>query len=268
MKQNFRKKISSWAFIVGASLIVILMSCSKEESSNDPVNDHVEKIISVAGNVQSGIDEYRALLGTNNGGTAGSQGYGRREINWDGVPDQFSSPNSYPLDFFNTNTGTRARGAVFSSPGGEIQVSASKTNPTNTPMSFGQINPQYTQIFPPFSGEKVFSPTESNIVDLRFYIPGSTEKAVVEGFGAVYIDVDKIENTAFEYFDINEKSLGSYKTETMNDGFVFLGVLFKEPIVHHVRITYGNTTLGPDDGGSVDVSVMDDFIYGEPVLPK
>lgn len=31
-----------------------------------------------------------------------------------------------------------------------------------------------------------------------------------------------------------------------------------------VRITYGNAPLGPDDGGSIDVSVMDDFIFGEP----
>jgi hypothetical protein len=31
-----------------------------------------------------------------------------------------------------------------------------------------------------------------------------------------------------------------------------------------VRIAYGNAALGPDDGGGVDVAVMDDFIYGEP----
>jgi hypothetical protein len=80
----------------------------------------------------------------------------------------------------------------------------------------------------------------------------------------VYIDVDRIENTAFEYFDINDKSLGTYATPVFNEGHVFLGVYFDEPIVHRVRIEYGNSPLGPDDGGAVDVSVMDDFIYGEP----
>lgn len=264
-KQDFLFLRASFLFpvMLGPLLMLVLFSCSDDENS-----DLVEKVISVSSNITSGIDEYRNLLGVNNGGTAGSQGVGRREMNWDGVPEEFSSPNAYPLDFFNTNSGTRARGAVFSSPGGIIQVSAAKVNKTNTPVTFGHINPSYSKIFPAFSGEKVFSPTGSNIVDLRFYIPGSSTKAVVRGFGAVYIDVDKVENTAFEYFDINEKSLGSYKTLTQNEGHVFLGVLFKESIVHHVRITYGNAKLGPDDGGDVDVSVMDDFIYGEPVLPS
>jgi hypothetical protein len=41
-------------------------------------------------------------------------------------------------------------------------------------------------------------------------------------------------------------------------------VAFPEPVVHRVRITYGTSPLGPDDGAAIDVSVMDDFIYGEP----
>lgn len=39
---------------------------------------------------------------------------------------------------------------------------------------------------------------------------------------------------------------------------------FAEPVVHRVRITYGTAPLGADDGPGNDVSVMDDFIYGEP----
>lgn len=31
-----------------------------------------------------------------------------------------------------------------------------------------------------------------------------------------------------------------------------------------LQVEYGNSPLGPDDGGSVEVSVMDNFIYGEP----
>ena len=40
-----------------------------------------------------------------------------------------------------------------------------------------------------------------------------------------------------------------------------------DPVVARVRILYGNSALGPNDGGGVDVAVMDDFIFGEPVLP-
>ena len=31
-----------------------------------------------------------------------------------------------------------------------------------------------------------------------------------------------------------------------------------------MRIASGNTAVGPNDGGAVDVVVMDEFIYGEP----
>jgi hypothetical protein len=238
-------------------LTVFLNSCEKDKN-NEPL------VITAAGNIQSAMSQYRDLLGPDNGGVAGPIDGGRREINWDGVPDEFAQPNVYPPDFFNTNSNNRARGAVFSTPGTSIGVSADSNNPTGTPMSFGNINPMYTQIFPPFSGERVFSPIGSNIVDLRFYVPGTTTPGAVRGFGAVYIDVDRVENTAFEYFDINNNSLGTYATPVLNEGHVFLGVYFDKPIVHRVRIEYGNSPLGPDDGGAVDVSVMDDFIYGEP----
>ncbi len=243
-------KTSLFYSILLSCALCILFSCSKDE--NKP------QVVTGAGDIQSAIDEYRSLLGTNNGSASGSQADGRREINWDGVPDSLASPNFLPHDFF------LSRGADFSTPGLGVQVSADQNNPSGALPSFGNINPTYQQIFPAFSAERLFSPIGSNVVDLRFYVPGTNTPAVVKGFGAVYVDVDRVENTAFEYFDINDKSLGTYATPTQNNGFVFLGVLFDSPIVHRVRIEYGNSPLGPDDGGSVDVSVMDDFIYGEP----
>lgn len=249
--KNLLLKITTLCFSV-----LFFISCDKDE--NDPV------VITASGNIQSALDEYRSMLGENNGGTAGSQITGRRELNWDGVPDSLAAPNFLPSDFFNTNIGNRARGAVFSTPGDGVQVSADDNNPTGALPSFGNINPTYEQIFPPFSAQRVFSPVGSNVVDLRFYVPGSTTPAVVKGFGAIYIDVDRQENTAFEYFDIDDNSLGVYATPLLNEGHVFLGVIFETPIVHRVRIEYGNSPLGPNDGASVDVAVMDDFIFGEP----
>jgi hypothetical protein len=110
----------------------------------------------------------------------------------------------------------------------------------------------------------LFSPIGSNIVDLFFFVPGTDVPAVTRGFGAVYADVDVLENTAFEYFDADDNSLGTYATPLSDNGLSFLGVSFDEPIVRHVRIEYGNSALGPDDGGEFDVAVMDDFIFGEP----
>ncbi len=228
-------------------------------------NDDEDKpeILTASGDITATLDEYRTLIGgANNAGTAGSQTTGRREINWDGVPDSLAAPYFLPEDFF------RARGAIFSTPGDGVQVSADDANPSGAAPSFGNINATYEQIFPAFSAQRVFSPIGSNIVDLTFVVPGSSEPAVVQGFGAIYLDVDRQENTAFEYFDIDDKSLGTYATPVLNEGHVFLGVLFDKPIVHRVRIEYGNAPLGANDGGSVDVAVMDDFIYAEPQPAK
>ncbi len=250
------KTVSLKLFLLCIS-ISFLIACDKEEN-NDPT------VITASSNVQAAIDEFRGLLGSDNGGTAVSHPSGRREINWDGVPDNLAAPNFLPSDFFNTNADNRARGAVFTTPGSGVQVGADSNNPSTALPSFGNINSSYQQIFPPFSGERVFSPIGSNIVDLRFFVPGTTTPAVVQGFGAVYIDVDRQENTAFEYFDKDDNSLGVYATPLLNNGHVFLGVYFESPIVHRVRIEYGNSALGPNDGGSIDVAVMDDFIFGEP----
>ena len=58
-------------------------------------------VLSGAGDVAPVVDAYRKLLGDpNNGNTTGSQASGRREINWDGVPDDKAAPAFLPGDFF------------------------------------------------------------------------------------------------------------------------------------------------------------------------
>jgi hypothetical protein len=188
---------------------------------------------------------------------------GYREINWDSLPDEQAAPNAYLPDFFNAPTAPRARGIVLATPGEGLFVSADSDNPYGALPRFGHINPSYADIFKTFSEERLFSPVGSNIVDATFYVPGTDIPAVVRGFGAVYTDVDT-DHTAFEYFDINGNSLGKFATPIADAGLSFLGVAFPEPIVHRVRIEYGTDELGPDDGGNIDVAVMDNFIYGEP----
>ena len=221
-------------------------------------------VVAGAGDVAATVEEYRQLLGgVDNGGEPGHQPAGFRSINWDGVADEFAAPNFLPADFFNTAEAPRARGAVFSTPGAGVQVSADSDNPSGSPVRFGHINPTYSDIFRAFSEERLFSPIGSNIVDLTFFVPGTSTAAAVTGFGAVYTDVD-LPHTAFEYFDVNGNSLGQFEVPVADNGLSFLGVLFPEPIVYRVRIEYGTVALGPNDGEGVDVSVMDDFIYGEP----
>ena len=59
--------------------------------------------------IQATVDAFRAFLGTNNG-VGGSFSDGRREINWDAVPDAFAAPNLLPAGFFNVNS-PRGQGA-------------------------------------------------------------------------------------------------------------------------------------------------------------
>jgi len=222
------------------------------------------KIVTASGDITAAVEKYRGLLGPNNGGeplTKGPSGY--REINWDSLPDELSAPNFYVSDFFNAPDAPRARGIVLNTPGEGLMVSADSDNPTGTLPRFGNINPQYMDIFKTFSAERLFSPIGSNLVEITFFVPGTNVPAAVRGFGAVYTDVDTA-HTAFEYFDVNNISLGKFETPLSDNSLSFLGVLFKDAIIFRVEVTYGTSALGPDDGAGVDVAVMDNFIFGEP----
>ena len=119
-------------------------------------------VIAGSGDVTPIIDLYRKLLGEpNNSNANGTQSGGRREINWDGVPDERAAPNMLPGDIF------RNRGAILQTPGKGVQVSAKAKNPTNTRSNFAHINPTYEKIFKPFSGERMFSPVGSNVAATR-----------------------------------------------------------------------------------------------------
>jgi hypothetical protein len=221
-------------------------------------------VVTGAGDIRPTVDEYRGLLGPDNGGGPDRHASGRREISWDSVPDQYAEPNALPPDFFNAATAPRARGAVLETPGDRVAVSARLGNPAGVPVRFGNINPTYTARFRTFSPERLFSPIGSNVVNLRFYVPGTTEPAAVRGFGAVYTDVELKETAAFQFFDVRGKSLGRFPVPVSKNGLSFLGVAYPSAIVGRVRIVYGNSKLGPNDSKRYDVAVMDDFIYGEP----
>jgi hypothetical protein len=222
------------------------------------------RVLRDAGGIRDTVRRFRKLLGPYNGGAPRGQAGGRREINWDAVPDDLAAPNELPAEFFNARTAPRARGAVLKTPGDHVAVSADASNPAGAAVRFGDINPAYSNQFKTFSPERLFSPVGSNVVNLRFRVPGTSTRAVVRGFGAVYTDIDARHNTAFQYFDSRGRSLGKFSAPVSKRGLSFLGVIFRKALVARVRIAYGNGKLGPDETARYDVAVMDDFLYAEP----
>ena len=217
---------------------------------------------SAPADITATVSAFRGALGALNVNVAGSFGSGRREINWDGVPDALATPNNLPANFFNTNS---PRGVVFSTPGSGFQVSASSSSAT--PLEFGNLNLTYSSLFQPFSPQRLFTALGSNLTDVDFFVPGSTTTASVSAFGAVFTDVDLPNVTSLQFFDLSNQSLGSFfvPAATGNETLSFLGVRFDAgERIGRVRITAGNAALGGNEGGGVDLVVMDDFIYAEP----
>jgi hypothetical protein len=258
-------------FVVGTVCLVVLGlgagSAAADTHAGSSPKAPRPTLVTGSGDISNAIAKYQEMLGADNGGVPQSFSSGRREINWDGVPDEFSEPNAYPPDFFNAPQEPRARGVVLSTPGDHLGVSADSDNPSGAAVRFGDINPTYTDTFRTNSAEKLFSPVGSNVANIRFYVPGTKTPALTRGFGAVYTDVDSKEGAAFTFFDAKGRKLGRYPVPKSKDGLSFLGVAFKKPIVSRVKIVYGTSKLGPDDSKKYDVAVMDDFIYGEPQAP-
>jgi hypothetical protein len=265
VRLSTRPLVAAGAVVLAAVAAVAAQQLAGSSARGAPAADAT--VVRGAGDIGPAVRRYRAILGPDNGGAPGGDPGGRREINWDGVPDRLASPNGYPATFFNAKVAPRARGAVLRTPGRGLRVSADADNPAGAAPRFGDINPAYTSAFRTFSAERLFSPVGSNIVNMTFRVPGTDRRAVVRGFGAVYTGIDRRENTAFTFFDIDGRSLGTYSAPVGRRTLSFLGVAFDEPVVARVRIAYGNRALGPDEGPRVDVAVMDDFIYGEPVAP-
>jgi hypothetical protein len=211
--------------------------------------------------IQATVDAYRADLGTLNPNVAGSFGSGRREINWDGVPDALSAPNPLPANFFNV---TSPRGVVFTTAGTGFEVSA--TAASGTAVRFGNINATYPDLFQTFSAQRLFTALGSTELDVNFFVPGTTIPALTRGFGSVFADVDLGNTTSLQFFDASNTSLGTFSVpQGPNGSLSFLGVDFGSNIVSRVHITNGNTALGPNEAGALDLVVMDDFLFGEPV---
>ena len=226
-----------------------------------PPGGPIATAITATGDITAKVNEYRTLLGDpRNGGTVGPQSTGRREINWDGVPPQFDNgDNLFPGDFFNTNV---KLGAVLTTPG---------TGFRNDSTLFAGVDSSYGGQFAFFSANKIFAPVGSNVLDVTFRVPGTATPGLSSGFGAVFSDVDTPGATHLEYYAKDGRLLSRSDVPARSDpsGLSFVGVKFDSVAVARVRITLGTGALGAgvadvSAGGTLDLVVLDDFLYGEP----
>lgn len=223
--------------------------------------------------LQAIVDLFRADLGGSNNGVGGSFQTGRREINWDGVPDASSEPNNFPLDFFNVNS---PRGVIFNAVEDETgaalnQFAVSATNASGTPVRFGNLNASYSTIFTTFSAERLFTVRNAHILEVNFSVPGTNIPATVSGFGLVFCDVDSATGggrSLIRVYDKNGRQLSAASAPVLDNGLSFVGISFNAgERIARVVIESGNAPLSStnvDGTGGVDVVAMDDFIYGEP----
>lgn len=218
--------------------------------------------------IQATIDQFRADLGGVNNGIGGGFLSGRREINWDDVPDNLAAPNNLPDEF------TLSRGLALNPLGGTgLQVSMDDNNPADADgdqVRFDNLNPSYSARFQNFSPQRLFTPLGSNTTQITFFVPGTSIPATVNGFGAVFTDVDSvIHQTVISYFDQTGTLLDNQVLLPANNGLSFAGISFNAgERIASVRIQSGSVVVGADDvdgpTSASDVVVMDDFIYSEP----
>jgi len=208
------------------------------------------------------VNDFRAALGDpNNGNNPGPLPTGRREINWDGGGPPVIDGTA-PVTPFTVFQNTR--GATFTTPGTGLTQAAA----TGGLLSLDLINPQYATLFAPFSPNRLFAPIGSNITDGFFSIPGTAGSvpAGVSGFGVVFSDVD-LAGTSIA-FSTTAGAIGPLPVATFagNQTFSFLGIILgpTEGLITNTRIITGTTALGPSESPTVDLVVMDDFLYGEP----
>ena len=227
--------------------------------------------------IQGAVAEFRTALGEpNNGNAFEERAGGRREINWDGAPPtDATTPVVNPFNAF-----LNSRGAQFITPGvGFSQGPASGGPQGGFAKLFG--NPTYATEFKAFSNLRLFTPVGSNVTDTFFFVPGSngTVRATVNGFGAIFSDIDQPDgdgpgtkrgnrgsSTLIQFLGVDGRVLFSSFAPAApgNAGFSFLAIKFNDARIASVRITAGDVAPGPTDNPANDVVLMDDFIYGEP----
>ena len=242
--------------------VMALAGCSSLYSPNNPPGPAYITFFAQGDSNTVGleIDQFRDRLGgVLNAPNTPPAASGRREINWDGVAPALTNVDNFPLDFFNV---TSARGAVYLTPGTGVRIDST---------AFASINANLPAQFKPFSGKKLFMPVGSRKVELDLKLVATTTPGVANGFGVVFSDVDRSGSTRILLLDANDVMIADIPVPGRPGAkeFTFIGAVFESSLIAKVQIFSGDnaldaTTQDLSAGGTRDLVVMDDFIYGEP----
>jgi hypothetical protein len=244
------------------SLSVALAACDSDDTlepggEQPDVGPTPTSVVQASGDLTAALTEFRGVLGEPaNGGGTGPQPAGRREIKWDGVPPERTNVDTFPADGF------RNAGLITTTDGIGTRVSDN---------DFADINPTYGEQFESFSKVKTFMAAGSRNMTLTFRVPGTDTNALVSGIGIVFSDVDRDGAATITLYALDGTSLGEYAAPARSDanGHSFVGVAFDQPIIGRVEVRSGEAALGAgtndvSDGGTYDLVVTDDFLFGEP----
>ena len=244
------------------SFTAALTACDSDDTAGPggDVADAPVQVLQTTGDLTAALTAFRATLGEPaNGGGAGPQPAGRREIRWDGVPADQTNTDAFPVDFF------RNAGLISTTDGVGLRVSDN---------DFGDVNPSYAGEFESLSPARTFMSTGSTRMTVTFRVPGSDQPAVTSGFGIVFSDVDREGAASITLYTADGANLGTFTSPARSDaaGHTFVGVAYDRPLVARVEIVSGEAPLaaGRDDvsqGGQADLAVTDDFLFGEPQPP-
>jgi hypothetical protein len=209
--------------------------------------------------VPAALANFKAAAGGGDNGTApGEQGSGFRQLTWDGIAVDGSDP-----------------GSTVIAPG-VVAVSGSRVQPWGVELGpnvavaddgFASVNPHAG--FAPFSPPNEFAPFNSNSAELTIVDPAaqtsSAAPALTRGLGVVFLNV-KTAGTTIQYYSGNSL-LDEASAPLGNTSFV--GILFRDPVVTRVVITFGTATMFNLDGtpGGTDPSTLvagDDVVLAEP----
>src|SRR6266511_936715 len=250
-------KPTVYAFVLS---LVALAACSNYNAPNPAPAFTTFQAQGDSLTVANSLDAFRAALGgALNAPNSPPAASGRREINWDGVPAAVTNIDAFPATFFNVNS---KRGVLMSTPGTGLRVDSTV---------FASLNAGLATQFRAFSPKKLFAAVGSNQVEVDFKLAGTATNGLVKGFGVVFSDVDRAGSTRIEYFDATGVRIANLEAPAHSgaQGFSFIGAVFDSPIVARVLITSGEAALSAtvtdlSAGGTKDLVVMDDFVYGEP----
>lgn len=255
-------------FLSAILLTIFFVSCDKDDDIDYTPQPPAIKatVIKAAGDsvgIVPKLNEFRALAGDPVNNAPGAVG-GRREVNWDGVPANFTNANNFPFDFFGSSDAAlgngRKRGLILKNTGTSFRVDST---------DFSEVDASYAAQFEAFTRKKLFTYMGNVVTEVSFKVPGTNTDAFVKSFAVIFSDVDVANLTTIEYFN-GTKSLGVFAATPAAQGFSLLGVGFPEERITLVKITSGNGLLAAgvkdisDNGGTKDLVVMDDFLYDEP----